>query len=184
MLGLLIAGRVTTGVGPFEADLSLRPALSGSTTIQVPPLGELRLDTHAGPVRLDVRINQLRSDAAQAIVADPEQLRGLGAEVNQDLRAALQSLILRTVVVTVLGAALMGLLVFRRGTAAPAAAGAGLAALTTVGAVTAATVDESSLAEPQFTVCWPLRRRSSATYRTSSGGSTRTASSWAVWSRT
>lgn len=151
VLGLLIAGRVTTGVGPFEADLSLRPSLAGSTTVAVPPLGELRLDTHAGPVRLEVRINQLRSDAARAIVADPEQLRGLGEEVNQDLRDGLQSLVVRTVTVTVLGAALLGLLVFRRWRATLAAAGAGFAALAAVAAVTAATVNERSLAEPRFT---------------------------------
>lgn len=151
VLGMLIAGSVTTGVGPFQADMSLRPALSGSTTVAVPPLGELQLDTHSGPVRLRVRIDQLRGDAARAIVADPEQLRGLGAEVNQDLRNGLQSLIVRTVLVTVLGAALLGLLVFRRWRATLAAAGAGLAALAVAGAIAASTLNDRSLAEPRFT---------------------------------
>ena len=151
VLGTLIAGQVTTGVGPFQAEMSLRPSLSGSTTVAVPPLGELRLDTHSGPVRLGVRITQLRDDAARAIVADPEQLRGLGAEVNQDLRAGLRSLLLRTSLVTVLGATALGLIVFRRWQATLAAAGAGFAALATVGAIAAATVDERSLAEPRFT---------------------------------
>lgn len=151
VLGMLVAGQVTTGVGPFQAEMSLRPALSGSTTVAVPPLGELRLDTHSGPVRLGVRITQLRGDAARAIVADPEQLRGLGADVNSDLRNGLRSLLLRTGLVTVLGAAAMGLIVFRRWQATLAAAGAGFAALATAGAITVATVNERSLAEPQFT---------------------------------
>ena len=151
VLGLLIAGQVTTGVGPFEAEMSLRPALSGSTTVQVPPLGQLQLDTHSGPVSLGVRITQLRSDAAKAIVADPEQLRGLGAEVNRDLRAGLVSLIIRTVFVTVLGATLLGLLVFRRWKATAVAAGAGCAALAAVAGVTFVTLDERALAEPKFT---------------------------------
>ncbi len=151
ILGMLIAGRVTTGVGPFEAEMSLRPALSGSTTVQVPPLGELQLDTHAGPVSLGVRITQLRSDAAKAIVADPEQLRGLGAEVNSDLRAGLVSLVIRTVLVTALGATLLGLLVFRRWRATAASAGAGCAALAVVAGITFFTVDERALAEPKFT---------------------------------
>ena len=98
-----------------------------------------------------MRINQLRGDAARAIVADPEQLRGLGAEVNQDLRDGLQSLIVRTVLVTVLGAALLGLLVFRRWRATLAAAGAGFAALAAVGALTASTVNERALTEPRYT---------------------------------
>lgn len=151
VLGMLIAGQVTTGIGPFQAEMSLRPALSGNTTVAVPPLGELRLDTHSGPVRLGVRITQLRGDAARAIVADPEQLRGLGAAVNQDLRDGLRALIIRTVLVTVLGAALLGLLVLRRWRATLAAAGAGFAALAVVGAITASTLNEQSLAEPEFT---------------------------------
>ncbi|MDQ3503348.1 MAG: metallophosphoesterase, partial [Actinomycetota bacterium] len=151
VLGMLLAGQVTTGVGPFQVEMSLRPSLSGSTTVAFPPLGELRLDTHSRPVRVGVRITQLRDDAARAIVADPEQLRGLGAEVNQDLRAGLRSLLLRTSLVTVLGATALGLIVFRRWQATLAAAGAGFAALATVGAIAAATVDERSLAEPRFT---------------------------------
>jgi predicted MPP superfamily phosphohydrolase len=151
VLGLLVAGSVTAPVGPFTADLSLRPSLSGDTVVHVPPLGELQLDTHAGPVRLDVRVAQLRSEAARSIVADPESLRGLGEDVNSDLRDGVQELVLRTLLVTVAGAALLGLLVFRRGRATLAAAGSGLAALVAAAGVTALTVDERALAEPRYT---------------------------------
>ena len=151
VLGMLLAGQVTRGVGPFQADMVLRPSLSGSTTVEVPPLGELRLDTHSGPVSLGVRISQLRGDAARAIVADPEQLRGLGAEVNADLRDGLRSLLARSALVTLVGAALLGLLVFRRWRATLAAAGSGAAALAIAGAITYATVNERALAEPRFT---------------------------------
>jgi predicted phosphodiesterase len=151
VLGLLVAGTVTTTVGPFEADLSLRPSLSGSTVVAVPPLGELLLDTHDGPVQLSVRIAQLRGDAARSIVADPESLRGLGGDVNRDLRSGVQQLVLRTLLVTVAGAALLGLLVFRRWRATLAAAGAGFTALLTAAGITAATADERALAEPRYT---------------------------------
>jgi predicted MPP superfamily phosphohydrolase len=150
-LGLLLAANVTSQVGPFTADLSLRPTFSGGTVVAVPPLGELQLDTHAGPVRLGVRVAQLRSEAARSIVADPDSLRDLGADVNADLRAGVQQLVLRTALATVLGAALLGLLVFRRWQPTAAAAGAGLAALLAGGGVVAATIDERSLAEPRFT---------------------------------
>jgi predicted phosphodiesterase len=151
VLGLLVAGSVTAPVGPFTADLSLRPSLSGGTVVHVPPLGELQLDTHAGPVRLDVRVAQLRSEAARSIVADPESLRGLGEDVNGDLRDGVQELVLRTLLVTVAGAALLGLLVFRRGRATLAAAGSGLAALVAAAGVIALTADERALAEPRYT---------------------------------
>ena len=151
LLGLLVAADVRTDVGPFQADLSLRPATSGSTVVALPPLGELQLDTHDSPVRLGVRVTQLRGDAARAIAADPASLQGLGAEVDRDLRAGLRSLLVRTAIVTVLGSALLGMLVLRRWRTTLAAALTGVAALAATGGVTALTLDQRALAEPRFT---------------------------------
>lgn len=151
VLGLLVAADVRTDVGPFQADMTLRPAVSGSTVVELPPLGELQLDTHASPVRLGVRITQLRGDAARAIAADPASLQGLGSEVDRDLRAGLRDLLLRTAIVTVLGAAALGMLVFRRWRTTLAATLTGVAALACVGGVTALTLDQRALSEPRFT---------------------------------
>jgi len=152
LLGVLVAGRVTAPVGPFDAGLAFSPSLSGSTTVDVPPLGQLQLDTHSGPVRLDVRVEALRDDAARAIVADPTQLRGLGDDVQADLRSGLVSLVLRTLLVTAVGAFVLGLLVFRvRWRRVVASTGAGIGALLLTAGVSAATFEQSSLAEPRFT---------------------------------
>lgn len=151
LLAVLVAGSVTADVGPFEADLSLHPSYTGGTQVAVPPLGQLSLDTHDGPVRLDVGITQLRLDAARRLVQDPGQLRGIGAEVNRDLREGVERLLLRTVVVTLLGSAALGLLVFRRLRRTLAAAGAGLGALVAVGGLAWLTADDRALAEPRFT---------------------------------
>ena len=151
LLAVAVAGTVTREVGPFSADLSLQPSLTGGTEVAVPPLGRLLLDTHDGPVRLEVGISQLRPDAARSIATNPNALRGLGAEVNDDLRAGVRDLLLRTVLVTVGGAAALGLLVFRQLRRTLAAAASGVAALVVVGGVTAVTADSRSLAEPRFT---------------------------------
>jgi predicted MPP superfamily phosphohydrolase len=151
LLGVLVAGSVTRGVGPFQADLSFRPSASGGTTVAVPPLGELLLDTHDGPVRLEVGIARLRDDAVRAIAADPGSLAGLGAEVDRDLRAGVIDLVLRTALVTSLGGAALGFLVFRSPRRTLQATGAGLAALAAVAAGTALTVDRDALKEPRFT---------------------------------
>jgi len=151
LLAVAVAGTVTREVGPFSADLSLQPSLTGGTEVAVPPLGQLQLDTHDGPVRLEVGINQLRPEAAHSIATNPNALRGLGAEVDADLRAGVRDLLLRTVVVTVVGAAALGLLVFRRLRRTLAAAASGVAALVVVGVVTFVTADSRSLAEPRFT---------------------------------
>jgi len=151
LLALAVAGTVTREVGPFNADLSLAASLTGGTEVAVPPLGRLQLDTHDGPVRLEVGINQLRPEAARSIATDPNALRGLGAEVDDDLRAGVRDLLLRTALVTVLGAAALGLIVFRRLRRTVAAAASGVAALVVIAGVTTVTADSRSLAEPRFT---------------------------------
>ena len=151
MLAVAVAGTVTREVGPFLADLSLQPSLTGGTQVSVPPLGQLQIDTHDGPVRLQVGINQLRPEAARSIATNPNALRGLGAEVNDDLRTGVRDLLLRTALVTVVGAAALGLLVFRQLRRTLAAAASGVAALWVIGGVTALTADGRSLAEPRFT---------------------------------
>src|SRR5688500_14305897 len=61
---LILAGSVERSVGPFDAELSLRPALRGDTLVQIAPLGTIRLDSHDGPVQLQVRLTQLREAEA------------------------------------------------------------------------------------------------------------------------
>jgi len=151
LLGLLVAADIGTKVGPFEADMSLRPSLLGNTVVALPPLGQLELDTHDAPVRLSVRVTQLRGEAARAIAADPASLRGLGAEVDRDLRTGLRVLLLRTALVTVVGAAALGTLVFRRWRTTLVAALSGVAALAAIGGATALTLDDQALSEPRFT---------------------------------
>jgi predicted phosphodiesterase len=151
LIGLLVAGSVRIPVGPFDADLSLTPALSGSTVVDVPPLGQLQLDTHDGPVRLGVAVASLRAEAARAIVADPDSLRTLGSDVQSDLRGGVRELVVRTLVVTVVGAAALGALVFRRRwRRILASSGAGLAMLAVVGAIAGLTYDDRALAQPRF----------------------------------
>ena len=152
LLGLLVAGRVTSQIGPFDAGLAFQPSLSGDTTVEVPPLGQLQLDTHTGPVRLSVRVETLREDAARAIVADPEQLRSLGDDVQRDLRSGMVTLAWRTGLVTLVGAAVLGLLVFRqRWRRVAAATGAGAGALVLTAGISALTFDDDALAEPRYT---------------------------------
>src|SRR5918997_5265848 len=79
LLAIAVAGTVVRDVGPFSAALSFQPSLTGETEVAVPPLGELRLDTHDSPVRLEVGVTQLRPDAARTIATNPTALRGLGS---------------------------------------------------------------------------------------------------------
>ncbi|RJK92762.1 metallophosphoesterase family protein [Vallicoccus soli] len=149
-LGVLAAGTSTADVGPVEARLAVRPALQGETLLRVPPLGSVTLDTHAGPLRLDVQVVGVDPVAAQRIVQDPSRLTGIEARIVADVRDAVRALVVRVAVVAALGAALAVLLVLRRPRRALVGAGTTVAVLAASGGVAAATFDPRAIAQPRY----------------------------------
>src|SRR3954467_11783502 len=49
VIGVRLGGHPPVDVGPFRAKLTVTPALSGETEINIPPLGSLHLNSHDGP---------------------------------------------------------------------------------------------------------------------------------------
>jgi predicted phosphodiesterase len=150
-LGLLVVGGTRTDAGPFVLDISLRPGGQGETVVEIPPLGRLTLDTHAGPIALDVEVSEIREDAARRIIDDPAALDDVGKQVQSDLGRALLRLAVRTLLTTIGGALLLGWLVFRapRRTAVTGATALGL--VLGAGGLAWATFNQRALAEPRYT---------------------------------
>ena len=69
-IGVLLFGSTRAEVGPFDATFAARPDLGGGTEVHIPPLGRISLDSHAGPLGLDLRVDELRPDEAEAIVRE------------------------------------------------------------------------------------------------------------------
>jgi len=113
VIGILLGARAQTDIGPFDADLSVRPAASGETEVVVPPLGALHLDSHDGPLRLTVRLGALDEERTQALISDPSGITRASQTVVDDLRVGILRLGFRTVAVSIIGAVVVGLLVFR-----------------------------------------------------------------------
>ncbi|MFJ8943748.1 metallophosphoesterase [Streptomyces sp. NPDC102395] len=149
-LGLLIVGDVRAPVGPMNTTMTLRPSTTGGTKINVSPLGALQLDSHTGPVRLDVNVDQLDPVRAQALVDHPERLSGLQDEIARDVEHGTLDLALRSCVAVVTGATALGLAVYRRPRRALAAGGLALGLLTASGATAWATWNPKSVLEPRF----------------------------------
>lgn len=150
-LGLLLAGTVTRDVGPFEAQMALRPAWGGGSVVDIPPLGQLELQTHRGPVRLDVSIERLDRVRAQAIVARPALLDSLGSDVDRDVRQGLRAVLLRSLLVAVGGSLLAGALVLRRPRRILLTGATGVAVCLGTAGYGYATLDRAALSEPRFT---------------------------------
>lgn len=149
-LGLLVVGNVRVPVGPMDTTMTLRPSLDGGTKINVSPLGALQLDSHAAPVRLDVNVDQLDPDRAQALVDHPERLSGLQDEVARDVEHGTLDLAVRSCVAVVTGATALGLAVYRRPRRALGAGGLALTLLLASGGTAYATWNPDSVLEPKF----------------------------------
>ncbi len=149
-LAVAAAGGVQRQVGPFDTELSLQLDLDGGTRVAVAPLGHLQLATHAGPLRLDVRLVEVREQAARSLVTEPGRLERVGTVIAADVRAGILALALKTALCAGLGAALAAALVFRLWTAAAVASLFALAGLAVAGGVAQATFHPEAVVEPQY----------------------------------
>ncbi len=138
-------------VGPVDVRLSVRPSLHGGTEVDVPPLGQLALRTHQGPLQLRARVTGIRLAAAREALAQGASSDSLAEGATRDVRAGVERLLVRGSVVALLAAALACLMLFRRLSAAAVGAGATAVVLLLSLATAAATVRPRALTEPTYT---------------------------------
>jgi predicted MPP superfamily phosphohydrolase len=150
-LGLLYGGRAQTDVGPADVTFSLHPALSGGTVIDIPPLGTLRLDSHAGPVRIDAQVTRIHPEPARKLIENPEAFDHLTETVGGDVRHGFIVMAVRASVAALACAALAGFVVFRSWRRSLWTALAAFNGLVLIGAIGAITFNPQSVVEPRFT---------------------------------
>lgn len=152
LIGVALVPRVEAEVGPFVITAAARPALSGHTTVRLIPLGSIRLDTHAGPIAMDMRLEELRAEEAEAIARNPETLAGLEAEIEADAKAILFALIWRSALAGLVGGVVAALLARRRHWRdGLIGAVASLALLGAAGLVAVGTFNPQAVGEPRYT---------------------------------
>jgi hypothetical protein len=112
-IGLLLGGKVHQDVGPFAAQFSLRPALSGGTTVQIPPLGSLDLRSHQGPAHLDVQLDALDQKRTEALVTNPNGLNVASQSAVADVQRGVSRLALQAAAAALIGAMAAAAVVYR-----------------------------------------------------------------------
>ncbi|MGZ4426462.1 MAG: metallophosphoesterase family protein [Nocardioidaceae bacterium] len=150
-LGLTLGGTVHHEVGPLDTSMRVEPTWGGGTVVDIPPLGQLQLSTHSGPLGVRATLDGVDLQAARKIVKDPQMLSGSKPQAERDLRAELESAVLRSVVVALLGAALLSALVIRRVWETVLGAGTAAVAMAASFAVAFTTWNPTALAEPRYT---------------------------------
>ncbi|SDT72101.1 Calcineurin-like phosphoesterase [Jiangella sp. DSM 45060] len=150
-VALVIAGTTQTYVGPLAIDVAFRPTLTGESVIHLDPVGAVVLDTHSGPVTLDISVRQVDLDGLNGYVADPYSLSTLDDEIAAGIQDVLVDAAIRAALTALIGGTLAAALVLRsvRRTALAAGVAAG-AVLGSYGMV-ALTYDSDAVREPAYT---------------------------------
>ena len=150
-LGLIAGGTLDAGVGPLRTHLSVQPSVHGGSVLSIPPLGELRVRTHAGPWRLNAEVTRIDAADARRIFSNPASVNGLGEKVAKDLTGAVITVAIKAALATVAGGLLLGVLVFRRRWRLVFLSGAVSAAVVIAGgAVAALTWDPKAINQPEY----------------------------------
>ncbi|GAA1880566.1 metallophosphoesterase [Actinomadura bangladeshensis] len=150
-LGLIAGGRYVTPVGPTDVQLTLQPSLHGGTTLRLPPLGSLRLDTHDGPVSLEARLTDLRPEQAKKLIEDDTELDRLTDRIAGQIRHGLIELLVRAVLIALAASFVASLVLFRSWRRALLGLGSTTAGLTALALLTWSTFNPQSIAEPRYT---------------------------------
>src|SRR5829696_3785115 len=150
LIAVVLFGRISAPIGPFDATLAFRPT-GGGASVAVPPLGALSVDVYDGPLHLDVALQRVDQERARALATDPVRLAGVVDQVSADLRTAIVRLAWTTAGLALAGAVVTSLVVIRRRWEPLIAAGVTTAVLLATAGVGAATWRPQALSQPTYT---------------------------------
>ncbi|WP_245623372.1 metallophosphoesterase family protein [Spirillospora albida] len=150
-IGLVLGGRAETPVGPTEVQLTLHPAWSGGTRIELPPLGALELDTHWGPVALEATVTDLRTDEARKLIESDTEIDHVTDRIAADLWHGVVVLLIRAGLIALAASFLGSLALFRSLRRAVLGLSSGAVGLVAVTLVAWLSFNPQSVAEPRYT---------------------------------
>lgn len=150
VIGIQLVPATPVQVGPLDATVRMRPALTSDTAILLPPVGEISFDTHRAPVRIEARVKGVDIAAAEQLLYSDDALAELENTAPEALTdAALLNAGLNVLAAT-LGAGLVVGVTFRRPRRALVGAGTSAAVVAVSCGLIGATFRPASLNQPHF----------------------------------
>jgi predicted MPP superfamily phosphohydrolase len=148
-LGMALLARTTVPIGPFRVELNAGFG-RGETHLGLPPFGALTADTHLSPIRLDASLEDVDVERLTDVV-NRVGITGLAAEVERDARDRIAAFAWQVAAAAAVGAAVLGVLVFRRRwRLAALAAGVGVVAVLLSEALVLTTFRPNAFTEPTY----------------------------------
>ena len=143
-------GSSARDIGPLETRLSFAPALTGGVAVQLPPLGRLDLDTHAGPLQVRATVTGIDPARARTLLRSRNPGRAVTAQVTADTQDAIAAAAARAVLVALLASGVACAVVFRRRRTVIAGTAVVAVTMAASAGVAGATLRTEALDEPRF----------------------------------
>lgn len=150
ILAVQVTGTGTYPIGPLDVKLSVHPATTGESVVEIPPLGSLTFDSHDGPLSFDAEVEQLDEAKTRQIIEQPGELESQSERAVDDLNAAIKELVVQIVVATVVLTLLLGLILFRNIRRSMIAGAVSLAMLATLLGTVWFTRHPENIRQPQY----------------------------------
>jgi predicted MPP superfamily phosphohydrolase len=151
LAGALLAPAAHTDVGPLAVEVHVRPSLHPGASVDLPPVGSVRFDTHSAPVQLSASIRSVDVEAAQRVIDTPALLDQLLQDAPDKVKGAAARALGWSLLFAFGGAVLLTALATRTRAGAIVGLATVTGATALLGAATALTFDSSQFAQPQFT---------------------------------
>ncbi|MER7004007.1 metallophosphoesterase [Dactylosporangium sp. NPDC000555] len=149
-IGVQLGGTTTQDIGPFRAQLSLAPSWTGDTSVEIPPLGSLELDSHDGPVHLRIGLESLDEARTRAFAAKSGNLEQISHDAVDQLSLGVRRLAMQTAGCGILGAMILVALVFRSRRETAAAGLVVIGVLASTGVAALVTFKPAAIQEPTY----------------------------------
>jgi predicted phosphodiesterase len=150
LIGVQLGGTTTQDIGPFRAQLSLAPSWHGDSSVEIPPLGSLELDSHDGPAHLRIRLESLDEARTRAFAAKSGNLEQISNDAVDQLNLGVRRLAMQTAGCGLLGAMLLVALVFRARRETAIAGLVVIGVLASTGTATLMTFKPAAIQEPTY----------------------------------
>jgi predicted phosphodiesterase len=115
ILAVWLLGVSTVEVEGIEFKVGLAPNKNGITELHFPPFGVVEANTHQGPVKLMISLEQIQSDSLKAHLDDPPNQQELVKQLQDGAKEKVSIFLLRQVAVAVISSFLLVFLIWRLG---------------------------------------------------------------------
>ncbi len=150
-IGWQLAPSAAVAIGPLQLKVAVVVGQEAPAVLDLPPIGEVAFDTHAGPLGVRASLLSVDAEAAQQLLGSPQQLTDLRRQAPEALRGAVLRAAAQAIGSGLAGAGVAGFVVYRSRRRAgqavlfaliPAVIGSGIAA---------GTFDPNAVGQPRFT---------------------------------